>query len=165
MKKNFLYIVIIITLLILLTISNYSLNNSRKKYAMQKPLIESLTKNLVRKKKYQGNLVSKKTNKLIESYKDYMITNQLSLHIILVVDTIDCYSCFKFHMDELNKLDIRKICFTKNQNNVRLITTYNKEIVFGDFNKTFFEQNDLFFENMAIALVDDSTRVEGDNSI
>lgn len=77
---------------------------------------ESFQKDLILKEKLQGNYIWELLNENEDEFFKFLHEIKLqNSFIFLFVDTISCYSCFKFHMNSLKRFeDVNIVVASKN---------------------------------------------------
>lgn len=85
---------------------------------------ESFQKDLILKEKLQGNYIWELLNENEDEFFKFLHEIKLqNSFIFLFVDTISCYSCFKFHINSLKRFDNIKIVVAS-RNHFKLIKKY-----------------------------------------
>ena len=113
LKNNTISFWIIIALFSVSVILSIFLQIDRTKLKMQikdsQILIESFTKDLNSRAMLEG----KELYKLLDMPKDKILSvlnsNNKEYNIVVVLDSIDCFSCFQFHINNINELSKENI--------------------------------------------------------
>jgi hypothetical protein len=158
MKKN-ITLVVVVFVLTLITVCNYSRIIQKEKLEEMNTLLDSYSKHLNNSKNYQGVLIGENLGSMNKSYNEFMVRNSISHHLFVFVDTIDCYSCFKFHMEEIKKIDLPIIYLTHSSVNHELLRSHLGEKNL--FKNTCFvnQHKKIFSNNLFIALINDKGRI------
>lgn len=157
--KKYVILILIAFLILLLSLCNYSIFIQKQKLEEKNTLLQSYVKNLKYSKDYQGFFLGEKSDSIINSYSKFMLENSVSCHIFIYLDSISCFSCFKFHMEEIKKIQIPKICVIPNTLYQELVRGYLGEISLFENNELIRLYNSLFDNNLVVAFLDKNGRI------
>lgn len=145
-KNNIAVITILFCILAYSTYTNIELKNKND-------FLVSLSKNLELRKKYEGNYIWEYLNSNQMILNEFKVEKGIKgLYLFVVVDTISCYSCFKFHMTELNKTVIPIVVSGKN--NVELVQASLSNSITYPFTGFKFDK-----KNIIVFLINDNNKI------
>jgi len=121
-------------------------------------LLTSLSENLEHRKKYEGNYIWEYLNSSQTILNEFKVEKKITgLYLFLVVDTITCYSCFKFHMTEINNIAIPIVVSGKN--NVELVQASVSNSIIYPYPGFQFEKKMFDKKNIIVFLINDKNKI------
>lgn len=154
LKIKYFYIVLMLSLL-LITFFSYKNIKCNSNLSHRNDIIKSLNKNTDIKLKYEGQPVSRFMNLKLNEYKKFKnLNNLINEYLLIIIDTIDCFSCFEFHLKKINSIDIKKVIYSPKYNHMILSKLSNKNI-----NKTIKDYSVSISEGIFVALISSEGKI------
>ena len=147
-----------LTISVLLGVS-YSKINLQIKYNSLNIAYASLLKNLSERGEYTGRFIWEILGIEKDDYKEFERNNNIiSEHFFIIVDSIDCYSCYKFHEKKLNEFSDIFMTFYS-PNNSKLVKANFKSAIEYSNKQIKNIDNNLLKKNIVVCLVNEDGKV------
>jgi len=118
--------------------------------------LSSMINSLDKREKYEGQQICNYFNGSVLEYLALLEENELFDNILLIsIDSINCYSCFNYHLENVNELDIPKVIYSKKYSDLII-----SKLSYEDQSKFILQTNSLVInEGIFISLINSEGKI------